>query len=519
MLTTPFVIFFIQLQYVFQEEMVTPIIANGQILQEILSRHSPETVLVYSEHDIEDFSVNSPQIVTNGANVLELNSVYNADVFSVVFLSNLTMLVMLSRFLCSNMFSKVLVIKEIIMENNLIFQQCAGHNLFNVALIEDNGEITTYTPFKEPLEISEVTSSRVFETNDFRNFHGMQSTLGGKLFGYVRAFEKCMQSVQNFIEDFRDFYNVTLVISDSMSQDVTYSMEYTEEQLDQGKLQYFQFQNLIVIVPANIHVNRHLYFLYPFNWKIWVVLAVGIIYKSVIVSVAVGLISGHFDFSKACLQCLKLLLWQDSMIVRKHNIINLIYILLTVEGFVLVNLYSMYLGSFLITNVKQTSYEIAFTSLSEKALREMFEDGNQIRLKEMSVFEYAFNLLSMNPKYGYIVDFLSWTNNDVLQANFRKLKTETRKPIPLAGLMKKNYFLEHALNDFFLTEYSYGLFQKKMQNCARMELGTRALEGPDNQHFILKDFVLVIDLALFGLGLASIICLCEVIYGKIINRN
>lgn len=76
--------------------------------------------------------------------------------------------------------------------------------------------------------------------------------------------------------------------------------------------------------------------------------------------------------------------------------------MLTVQGFVLVNLYSMYLGSFLVFDVKADHFEIV-TLATPDVLKNEFKNANFLKFQQMNRFLYASNMLSMNTDYSYSV--------------------------------------------------------------------------------------------------------------------
>lgn len=311
-------------------------------------------------------------------------------------------------------------------------------------------------------------------------------------------------------------FNVKLVYP-SEDPDILISLHYTDDIIRAGSISNFhEYENLDLIIPVKNCISRYLYFALPFNWKVWIMVCVGIIYNSLMLNFSLKFIVDDYDFPKHMLECLQLTLWQSMNIRKKHWALSSIYIILMMEGFVLVNLYSMYLGSFLVVDVKEQNFEIAIVANAEVVNRE-FTNIDMITFKHMSSFEYVVNMVEMNMDYGYAVNKMLWATNSVLRENFKIIRKEVRKPLPLMAVLKKDFRFKEAVNHFLLMEYSHGIYKKWISEFIKL-YPPASKDLTSSNYLVLNDFKIVRNMFYFGMGLAFIIFIGELFYVHVIRR-
>lgn len=480
------------------------LVSGHLLVEEALRKFPSDTLLYFGNNYIENLKPDVPRVLTNKSMDLKLN---NKEIISIVFLENIEMLETFSEYLQDNMYSKVLILKSTNIANEEIFEKCFEKGLLNVVLIDSTNSITTYLPFSDDLKIHEVDPSNIFN-NDFLNLHGFKITFGGTLFNYMFSFANAQTVLIHVIDVLEKKFNIKIVTAQQKDPDILLGLHYKDEQIQAGKISnFYEFENLDVMIPVKSTMNRYLYLVQPFNWKVWIVISLGVIYHSTLLKI---LVKG-LDFPSSFLECLQLTLWQSAKIPRTHWLVSSVYIILMIEGFILVNLYSMYLGSFLVVDIKEQDFEIAIVANAE-VVRNEFNKVENIRFKHMGAFDYGFNLLQMNMEFGYAVNKMLWETNSIVRENFRKIKWEIRKPLPIMAVMRKDFRLEHIINHFLLMEYSHGVYKKWLRDFITLRQVEDA-ETKSSVYLVFSDFRVVTNLFYIGMGLATIIFIMEVAAG------
>lgn len=477
-------------------------------IEEVLRIISVDTLFLYGS-GFDDWTIpaKTPRIITNESVSQELRNTFNKNIASVINLENLEMLETLSEYLEENMYSKVLIAKKSKMDDAEIFKRCFEVGLLNVVIFDSSQELTTYLPFAANQEPQSVNLSNVF-TNDFKNFHGLRIKLGGTIFQYLKPLANAASAFQKASSAFENKYNIKLVYPYE-DPDVFIYLRYKKEILEAGQISsFFEYENLDIVIPIKNSIDRYLYLVQPFNWKVWVAVIVGLIYNSVVLNISVKYFVKDHDFPTSLLECLQMTLWQSVNIKKHHWILSSIYVVLLIEGFLLVNLYSMYLGSFLVVDIKAQDFEIAIITKAD-VIQTEFNDVSMFKFKHMSIFEYAANLLVLNMDYGYVVNKRAWETNSALRENFKIVKKEIRKPMPRMAVFKKDFRLKDLVNHFFLMEYSHGIVNKWIKEFIELK-PSEALKP--SAFLVLNDFKIVVNLFYYGMGFATVIFIGELVF-------
>lgn len=491
-------------------------LSEEQRLSRIMSNLHTDTLLIYQKGYAGELPMDIPKIITDGSNVFKIVSLFNKNIVSIGYLTNLTMLETLKKFLDDHIFSRILLFKTKTMniENHEIFESCFKNSLMNVVLIDENQEMITYSPLKRKVEIETV--GNIFQSDNFKNFHGRRLNLGGNLLHYMTIFENSVVVWQRLTNLFLDKFNITLTLDEDFDADILISVHYTEDEMKSKILSKFcEFENSNIIIPLKTIKNKYLFFKYPFNWTVWLVICMGMAYKSIVLYISEKSFDKNCHLTSSMLSCLEILLWIGLKIRRSNWLLQTIYIILTIEGFILVNLYSMYLGSFLVVDLKRTRFEIGMVGTAEEINKEYVNVG-KYNLKFMSIYEYGINLMTLNTQYGYSVPKTVWNSNAELQDHFRVVEYDIRRPFPLVPVINKNSMFENAINKFVILAYSHGMFQKWFREFIVLK-PQKLTANTVTDMLVLKDFKYVIYIFDLGILFAILLFLAEVLYSKFFN--
>lgn len=484
-------------------------------IDDVLKSQPFDTLLLFGNGFDQNLPMEIPRILTNRSESKNFGSKYNKNVVSVVNFENLDMLETFSEFLGDNMYSKVLILSASKVTKTEIFEKCFKVRLLNVVILEISQKPTTYLPFTEDLKTQKVELSNVFN-NYFQDFNGFKVKLGGSLFKYMMSFANAESVFKEVLHTVETKYNFKLLYPFD-DPDIYLSLHYTENVVRAGEFSsFFEYENIDIIIPIKNSVARYLYFVKPFNWKVWLTVCVGLIYNSLVLNFSMKYFDRAQEFSTSFLECLQMILWQGMNVKKHHWTLITIYLVMMIEGFVLVNLYLIYLGSFLVVDVKAQDFEICTVAKPEVLARE-FNDVGMIKFKLMEPFEYGMKLLMLNMDYGYMVNKLVWSNS-VLRRYFKIIRKEIRRPLPIRAVYKKNFMLRDTVNHFLLMEYSHGIYQKWLNGFIEIK-PPETLDWKSGDFLVLNDFKIVLSLFFFGMGLASVIFAVELIHVKVIKKS
>lgn len=376
-------------------------------------------------------------------------------------------------------------------------------------MIEKTNEFFAFSPFidRPNIIIQNVSESYTKSFDAPQNYHGFKIYFGGSTMEIAVVLFKSF--MEESIKYMKDRFNL-IEILDLDSPDLIYviSVHYTCNESDPRKsTDYFEYDQFNIIVPKHTLIDKFLYFVLPFNPNVWLIISFYIVFGSVILTIVGRMFTENNDFIGNVLQCLRMTLAQTMSWKTFHPISSLIYMIMIVSGFVLVNLYSLYLGIFLITDVRSNDFKVAVSIGDDFFASDVKMRGMQF-VKQDS-FTYAMNLITLNTEYGYIVNTYLW-KNQALKENFSIMGNDMGwLSLPILGMLKKNSIFEKLANDFVINAYSSGLFRKWIEQSLHIE-NTKTSEIERDDFLNLYDLQLSLYFYMFGMLLSCVSFLVEI---------
>lgn len=228
-------------------------------------------------------------------------------------------------------------------------------------------------------------------------------------------------------------------------------------------------------------------------------IAIYIVFGSVVLNIIGRVVTNNNDFAQDLLYCLSITLSLSTSLRSNHPISNLIYLMMIVVGFLLVNLYCLYLGSFLVAEVRSNEFEIAITPEITSFISDIHKEGT-IRYNMMNASDYGSHLYNLSTDFGYVINTNLWKNRRFKEL-FRLLEHESNwYPIPILSMLKKNFIFKKIVNDFNIIAYSSGLWRKWIEEAFTPDGRDINLEVQNDDLLRLSDLILPFIVYSFGMA-------------------
>lgn len=138
-------------------------------------------------------------------------------------------------------------------------------------------------------------------------------------------------------------------------------------------------------------------------------------------------------------------------------------------GFTAVNVYSLYLGSFMISFIKISDFEIV------GAKSYMNISSNTYQVTYITFLEYLRNFLELNKNCGYLIFDFMWRFNPVLKDTFHLAKSGITNAVFSAAYVEKKSPHWTNLYNFYLQAHEHGFIDQWTKNIFKVGNGTRSL--------------------------------------------
>lgn len=268
-----------------------------------------------------------------------------------------------------------------------------------------------------------------------------------------------------------------------------------------------QFYGLTFVIPAIGKVDKHLYFILPFQTKVWIIIFIIYLIIPII---------------------LKMFLKNSSIIIPVMILANQPIKVHKIKGFwyssiILINLfvnvaYSTFLGFFLTTSVDETK----FLFLCPEFRADMLEEHSQhIHYKTNDYKSYIWHISNLNMSYGYCLTSLFWRKN--LNMNpyqiFRVIKPWKFVYGHYLRINQNSKYLEQ-FNDYLIKVFSSGLMEKwgrdmKIKNYIK---SVQNYLKEENRFLSAKDFQICFSVFSIGLFVGCLVFLFEIFYRKYLSK-
>lgn len=284
--------------------------------------------------------------------IRDLTLIYSYYII-VIFLENLKQIRSLEVYLDDIVSSKIiLVMRNTSINQTDVFTECWSINLLNVVLvIEKTIEFFTFSPFIDSPNIVIQKLSSPYDAPS-QNYHGHEISVGGSTLIIAEIlFKDFLHEEINYMKNRFNLTQNYLPNDDSVEHNESFPRKSTS---------YFEYEDFKAIVPRTL-IDKSMYFLLPFNPNVWLTICFYIVFGSVILTIVDRVLTKDHDFIGNFMESLRLTLSQVTALKLKSPIASFIYMIMIVNGFVLATLYCLYLGTFLITDIRSNDFEIAIS--------------------------------------------------------------------------------------------------------------------------------------------------------------
>lgn len=474
-------------------------------LEEVISKIHHETLLIIGGR----FGTTLPQVIGNGSQALKLHSKFNGPVLAVIFLEDLMQINTLKAYLDDIVSSKIIIVlKKVYLEILDVFEKCWSHGFLNVVVMTQQG-IFEYSPFENAPSITIEKISDPFG-GPIRSYHGYSVSFGGELLGI--ASDSFMGFIVECAQYFERQFNISFSVSPSPDIFMTTVANFRfDDDEPRESLNDFHFESYQVIVPKNTFSNKSLYFVLPFNLDVWITIITYIILGAVMLNVMERLVTMNSDFTRNLLDCFSMTLCIAICFRSKHSVSNFIYLAMIVMGIVLVNLYSLYLGSFLIADISSRDFKVALV-LQTPMFQSGVHNGINIQYVPMDSSLYSSHLYGFDTNYGYVISSYLW-RDERFKDDFRLLDNDKDwYSFPLACMIKKNSIFKEIFNDFGTKGHSSALFAKWFEDAIKPKSEGKESKMEKDDMLGLPDLMLPFCFYLFGMVSSCLIFLVEVLW-------
>lgn len=295
-----------------------------------------------------------------------------------------------------------------------------------------------------------------------------------------------------------------------------------------------------VMIPIGKEISRHLYVIRPLDWRLWTLLLFSVIYISFVLNTFDRILQDnrrlqHGRFGEAISSSIAFLahipLTYRMASAHWKRIIG-VYIPLMVLGFIISNLYTTLLASFMTT----TFFEDDLTTISDlisagipmmikkhDATRTLqifkIEKDIQSLMKVVGSEEFNDHCNRFNQSFAYLMpsdkwNFLSRQQKHLYRPIFRFSKKCISKNLPVSFLMEYDSHLGKSLNNFILKVMASGLNQywieRDFEELIKLGEMRRFYNSPTVEAITLKTLLVAWLLLACGYVLASIALAVEI---------
>lgn len=479
---------------------------NNTFIQEII-----DDVKVYSDFDTilvinpDDWISNYPQIMLSR----DFENYAYIEPLNIIFSENTEDLRILTRNLSSD---KVLVIS-----NNSqpeMFLKFKKLQLRNVVLY--NGSLRTFqtcNPFTS--EVFEIARENIFKNNGPLNFEGSALSVD---MDYHQSF--CDWEFCEILRIFAVKYNFTVTFKASEMPDFYILPE--DEFESWMKTKYFEYYYVTITIPIVKNSQKSEDFILPFSTGLWRALVGTIFYFGIALAIAAKMECQRFDLTHGMLQALGALLGKTMEFHSKKTLVSLMFLAIVTFGFMISTIYTLFIGSFLILDQKETDFEIICSDEMMRFLRKdyPFIESN-FRFHIVSTETYFKMVGALNTNFGYCMYSDMWKSDfgfqGALGVNLYRLLDEWKAGyLPYYGAIKDNVIFREEFDKFFVKMYYYG-FKDKFGRVSMgayfrklKELHVQLMDS--NIMLVLEDFKYPLKLYLGGMLVAGLIFLYEICF-------
>lgn len=474
----------------------------GSRIQEIIEKSSFQTLFLLGGN--EGITSKPKIIVNNITSTKALRFTMNSDILTVIFLQETEFLDRFTKNFDANLDSKVLmVLSSHYMSLQTIAEKCWNHGIMMVSFFdEQTEELYSYKVSNKDVTVIKIEKPELFRKPDIQGF---PLSAGGEIFQHFAVDD---MSSSDIVEALKSSYNIKFKLENNPNYFL--QLQPTSKEENVTPFLVVCVKN-IVILPKNLSIEKYLYFVKPFTPFVWFLICLGIFYNSIILTSV-----NHKTFSTNWLNNFGCVIAQSFTILKSDSRFYILNGLMIMFGLIVANLYSLYLGAFMVTTIKESEFQV----ISPEPVRDLyglksFENIFSI-VEFVDVMEFCSKLLALDSRFGFHITEGVWDSNLVLQDNFmidEKLSRES----PVYCFVKKHSAFRRELEEFLFRANSFGLMMKWLKegffipSTLYREIGRNKNVNTKHTMSSVDDFKLLFYELFFGTGVALIVFFVEII--------
>lgn len=299
---------------------------------------------------------------------------------------------------------------------------------------------------------------RFAERNNFWN-NTYSSTFRTCPRGYACLMLRTFGNLYNGIENI-------ILINESNLWTLSFSRKLPSRQTSLYKIaEYIEYFGVVVVVPVDStkDVDSGAYFVLPFDLSVWITYFLNIFYFIIVFSVLRYLENKNFDILRNFSYSILILLAGSVDWKPKKFLHRTIFLTMIMFGYIMVTVYTTYLGSFLIKGSGDQEFEIIINEPTFQLFSKFWNNVENILWKKVGSPEYFGKSLNLDSiKYGYCLHSNVWYIYNSFQKHLAKkifrLKYTTSNSLKIYGHVLKPYAEDFKM--YLMNIYSSGLVEK-----------------------------------------------------------
>lgn len=279
----------------------------------------------------------------------------------------------------------------------------------------------------------------------------------GKVFPISWDPKICLLVACDVVKNYVSYINGTLNYT-NCKNDCEFDIYFNITHRYKSSFYFYEYNHIKIIQPNNPSLQKEFYMFMPFHWKVWVLVFGSIFYLTAVVklvSYLENVSSSRAGWSKSFLIVIQTLSSAGATFRRTRTVTNFIYFLIIFYAFMLSIMYSAFLGSCLLSDIRKLPIlcpSIFFDSDNR--------DEYALKFKLVSMKEFAESVAKMEPSYGFCVTppFIDLTKKHV-DHKFYRMHTSITMDLwtPIHFFKEKDPMLADSYGRFLGHIYSSGL--------------------------------------------------------------
>lgn len=474
----------------------------GYSVQQIIDDTQFQTLFDFTG----EYLTSRPKVVINNmTSVIKFPYNINSNMLTIIPLFDSSTLESFVEDYDDNIDSRVLIVlnnnpdRDAGLELKSIAVKCWKIGMTSVSFLNlQTEEIHSYSVNNKSVNVVAIEKAQLFKRPQIQGVPLLVA--GGRILHHFLALDL---SILDFINFFEDKYNIELKHS-TRDPDFVLQVKFSNEHKRYAL--FVAWVTHVVIFPKRTSIEKYLYLIQPFSLMVWLSILVGILYNSSVLSMV-----NDKTFSINCLSCFRLIIGQSFRISQSDSRLYIIYAIIMLFGLLVSLSYTLYLGAFLVVNIKRRDIEL----LVPNSIRNdrIFIKNQYPLTKFVDVTDYVLELLKLSSEYGFHLIKSIWNSYTVLRENYVIDKGLAMPNIHLFYSVKKHAVHGPIFKEYISRIYASGLVRKWEVFLPNLDWNLEDLGKDSNNSPMmssLNDLILLFLAFFFGMGMSFVVFGLEV---------